>query len=511
MAEPRQESLGTNEGASSRPQGLSDPSGVVAVPGLAQKRSDLPRAPPLGKRQRGSFAKAHATLRDPESRACARTALLHDFWSNSNRGVVAAKREAVEALAAEAAGCTREELYPLKKDIVLDTAAALKAAEFRSGPSYLTELRLGHVDAGYGVDEPLARLLKQCNLSLNRGIGPPQKAAELRDSEVRFEDHPLKSACQDVRSDDSDVAAAPLESWLVASGFLLREIETAALAVAHVELEAKSAALWLPASKEDAQGTGVRRTLACWCREADSIACRTCPVCILKAYVPWRKSTLDDTPESLWNAPLFPSLSGRTLSKKAMVAGWQRLAPSDHPPLGGHSARRSGAKRLARWGWPTASIQFLGRWASLVVLEYIEEAAAEVPLEASGQTLAQKNDLETSAPLALRYKDLEVFAARLRAVDARLAVLDSALAALKEDDRKVSEQSSLPQLVISLAHKRAHVAATLSFATPAKFWRTRCGWAFANSSDFTLANAIPSEIATCDRCIKKRASATEWW
>ena len=39
------------------------------------------------------------------------------------------------------------------------------------------------------------------------------------------------------------------------------------------------------------------------------------------------------------------------------VAGRQSVAPPEHPGLGGHTARRSGAKRLARLGWRVLVIQ----------------------------------------------------------------------------------------------------------------------------------------------------------
>eukprot|EP00972_Heterocapsa_arctica_P040245 5929841-Heterocapsa_arctica.AAC.1 len=77
-----------------------------------------------------------------------------------------------------AAGSTA--IYPLTAEVVVKVAAALKAAHLRSATQYLGELRLGHIEAFHEVPSWLARLMFKCRLSLNRGIGPPDKAPEVR-------------------------------------------------------------------------------------------------------------------------------------------------------------------------------------------------------------------------------------------------------------------------------------------------------------------------------------------
>ena len=46
---------------------------------------------------------------------------------------------------------------------------------------------------------------------------------------------------------------------------------------------------------------------------------------------------------------LFAALGGEPLAKAAFVAEWQAFAPAGHEQLGGHSARRSGAKWYTPW------------------------------------------------------------------------------------------------------------------------------------------------------------------
>ena len=85
--------------------------------------------------------------------------------------------------------------------------------------------------------------------------------------------------------------------------------------------------------------------------------------------------------QEAWRQPLFPALGNGIPNKAATVAGWQLLVPVDRT-LGGHSARRSGAKFYARQGWHVTAIQHLCRWASSQVLEHVEEAYAEDPVAA---------------------------------------------------------------------------------------------------------------------------------
>ena len=66
-----------------------------------------------------------------------------------------------------------------------------------------------------------------------------------------------------------------------------------------------------------------------------------------------------------------------------LYAAWRALAPADYELLGGHSARRSGAKwfaaRLAAGVHPG-----VGRRAGSTVLEYVEETLHELPVDLDG-------------------------------------------------------------------------------------------------------------------------------
>ena len=92
-----------------------------------------------------------------------------------------------------------------------------------------------------------------------------------------------------------------------------------------------------------------------------------------------------------------PSSRTRTdgpFTKEAVVKNWQEyLDPLDvNQSISGHSARRSGAKTLAKLGWSLWMIQFFGRWAGEMVRGYVEEAYAEL----SCKWAVQASQSETS-------------------------------------------------------------------------------------------------------------------
>ena len=121
--------------------------------------------------------------------------------------------------------------------------------------------------------------------------------------------------------------------------------------------------IYIPVSKCDQQGLGVRRTLQC-CNN------KTC-----YRWCPWRLWT------EMWKALrgaerepqefVFQDSQGSKLSKTKMVEGWAMVTSKD---IQGHSARRSGAM-----GMPIQELAFLGRWRSSVVLTYAEDALQSEP------------------------------------------------------------------------------------------------------------------------------------
>ena len=139
--------------------------------------------------------------------------------------------------------------------------------------------------------------------------------------------------------------------------------------------------LRLPMSKTDPRGNGASRRLTCICKlpvEVGDMLPEACPVGAVHRQVSRLHSlfgwAIDDDRAG---KPLFPRAGGLRASKVQLVQAWSMATAQNEKPSG-HSPRRSGAKRYARQGWSVWMIQFMGRWAASTVLEYIEEAMAEV-------------------------------------------------------------------------------------------------------------------------------------
>ena len=153
------------------------------------------------------------------------------------------------------------QFLPLTPSVMMEIAAILKMAMFRSGSAYLIEMRTAHIRAGHPWTNDLELALKDCKRSLQRGLGPPCKAAEFR-----------LEWLVDVKRVDFEDGAWPAAHWLVwpfGIRFLLREVELACISFNSREISfnrhEQSVTLLLTASKTDPSAKGVRRTLACDC------------------------------------------------------------------------------------------------------------------------------------------------------------------------------------------------------------------------------------------------------
>ena len=444
-------------------------------------RADFPLQPPA-KRARGSREMALAVAADERALAEARAALEKDFYANSSRAAVSAKRVLAGLLAARVAatrGVERGAGFPLSVDVVLDVAAALKAGSFASAPQILAELRLEHIERGYAFSATLARAFQSAKRSATRGLGPVEKAAELK----------LEDICVQVSAPDPVPMA--FEAYVIAVRFLLREIELANLRCGQVLLGSTSAGLMtvrihLPVSKMDSQGSGAMVTPACSCG-ATSFSRDTCAAHVAeKCLAARRREGAGD------GDPLFPREGGGAPSKAEMVRAWAALAPPGHPAPGGHSARRTGAKTYARAGWPVASIQAVGRWASATVLEYIEEAIRELPRGSRGEVIVSEPATADSHLLPLG------------ALLDRVARAEDAIASLVE---RGPQPPPLPDVEVAapslpfLVNVRSGVLhARASGSEP----RTCCGWHFgscmADIRAKTEEQATQLAHLACGRC-----------
>ena len=194
--------------------------------------------------------------RDPKRLEKERSKLCQGFSSCSSRRAKEVKRQEVMTLAAKVSESGRP--LPLSIQTVERVAAALKAAGFKSGPQYLGELRLAHVEAGYEVGSWLSRSLRLCKKALERDSGPTRRAPEVKAEQIST----LKAK---VGAGSRKMLEWPDLSYWWSMTWMLREIELRELRWKHVLIreDDKLVTLRICKSKVDQMGAGVRRTLTC--------------------------------------------------------------------------------------------------------------------------------------------------------------------------------------------------------------------------------------------------------
>ena len=167
----------------------------------------------------------------------------------------------------------------------------------------------------------------------------------------------------------------PMRSVMLASWWLLREIEASSAERSHIEIDKVQRLIhWkLPSSKADWQALGATRTHSCNCEQ--NARQPECPYHSMVEHL--------EAVGAISDRWVFPSATGEQSSK----CGWadtmqsmaQQLNLPTHTDTGarrftGHSARATGAVYLAQTQIELWRIQLFGRWGSEWFRIYIRDA-----------------------------------------------------------------------------------------------------------------------------------------
>ena len=170
-------------------------------------------------------------------------------------------------------------------------------------------------------------------------------------------------------------------------------------------------------------------------------------------------------------------------------------------------------------------ITFFGRWASAVVLSYIEEALAEVTHTWSLAS-ASSNSASSPAPAAqqqafflensssLAVGQLETLTARVAAADAGMLQLRDRLSTVEvqvldeiSDRIAVAPQESTSPFYIRTPAK-THLLFEGTTTNPKPLWSTVCGWRCGtahNAQLLTFIELSKLEHSLCERCLAWQA------
>eukprot|EP00971_Amphidinium_carterae_P337156 6473851-Amphidinium_carterae.1 len=180
-----------------------------------------------------------------------------------------------------------------------------------------------------------------------------------------------------------------------------------------------------------------------------------------------------------------------------------------NPPPTGHFMRRSGAKDCARRGLPLHRIQWMGRWGSLAVLVYVEEAAEETP---GGLSIGQSCQ-EMDEVIAQRVAQLVRTSVKEDIVQTvKQEVAEAYAATADELNHKVAEVNNLvmPSCVVSISSNTVH-AVLSGFVGDPSSCVTRCGWRWGGGSARVVTDTRVSNAKICSKCKPfLHAVAPEW-
>ena len=309
--------------------------------------------------------------------------------------------------------------------------------------------------------------------------------------------------------------------WMLATLFLLREVEVASLVFPCQEIEfdeaAKTVTIRLAVSKTDPEGRGCRRTLACNCQGCEINACPYCSAMalVIKQEKCTGVSRFDQEAASI---PVGQADDPRSFVKKECMiaalredvrflqASWVVNRDVDISTVSGHSLRRSGCKHYARMGLPIDMIQHMSRHSSSAVMGYVEEAMEETPT-ASTRMLQHMMLQDQVAQIAFKTASLEKM---VQEATDRVKTISLKAGEGNADRNSIScivKSFVQPEVIVNLATLKIHSTYGCIFSSVPLQWKTACGWqrwhwvsAGRLVKSIMSSEERPCGATVCDKC-----------
>lgn len=312
---------------------------------------------------------------------------------------------------------------------------------------------------------------------------------------------------------------------VLATWFMLREIEMAAARASHLRVDSHEVFILIPTYKTDSFGKLTERSLKCTCR------IRRHPMCPYHAAV----RHLDRLnhrghSESPHTVPLFPDKDGTTPSKHRMVEvirmvightgqALERPDAQGRPMqrFGGHSLRAAGAQLLAASGVPIQLIQLLGRWTSMAIQRYTQEAALAVVPDLPSQVLEGDGIMHLLPGPCSATPTQSPPAVVQPPIDKDDTHNDEAIARLDQSNKDQGDQiqrirGELNQMKAAITKPQfafvkrirspvVHIGSQVELANPPRRWRSKCGWSYGISNFLRVAEIV-TPMRKCKKCFE---------
>lgn len=200
----------------------------ILVDLTATRRKNGPTFPAPGtpsKRRRGSYDDALAIAGSSQAMEQAETAFEEAKYANGTTRVKSSLWKTWMNI------CAMKQLspLPLMVETMEKVCAVLKSAGYRSGVAYLYEAKQRRIRQGFSWSDRLEVAVRDCKRALERYVGPPRKAQEIRLQWFAEMQHVETHAVPTWPADRAMV-------WLFASRFLLREGEMSTLVLSDKEV-----------------------------------------------------------------------------------------------------------------------------------------------------------------------------------------------------------------------------------------------------------------------------------
>ena len=478
-------------------------------PPMARGRADLPVQHPSGQRASLTLALVAA---QPNNRKRSLDALDRDILARTSQPAQESRLRTFRAI------CAAWEVapFPLSIESVRCCAASLKAGGYRSASLFM-QAAINH-QIRY-IREPIHPLIRatirDAVRSIRRGLGP----SRLKEG---FDVFALAAAVDVDDQDPFDCTrhAHLADACIIASWFMLRELEVASALRHHLTLEGDEVRLLIPIHKTSTSGSLTSRSLRCPCRMAVHRLC------------PWHASErhlvrLNSGPSRghRSSTPLVPDQHGGVMTKVAFVTalrgllqhvGIQVHIETDEgkkvPRFGGHSLRVSGAMMLASAQVPIHLIQLMGRWSSSAVERYTQNAPlVTLPSLPAGvfrqEDLALPPAMQTprgmnpATPGLTPAPSTPATATVVHQRDPRLPEVRHKIANLEEEITAIRALIKKPtmSLVVRPRSQVVHQAIVEEQSNLPQVWQTKCGWSYGCSRFFRLQE-LDSGFQPCKKC-----------
>ena len=476
--------------------------GAASVEGRKKRRPDFPQMRSV---EKGGIC----NVGQPELKRQALDDLMNDMYAATSR----APRDALLRTWYKFHNVwfgDSEPVLPVTEDKILKVSSLFKKGGYKSVKNYFSRIKDHHVTSGFCWDDRLELMAKKCTRSVLRGLGGAQRS-EAFDYETVVEH--IKD---EINSLDPEGPINPVAVVVVATLFMLREVEASAIERSDVSFGQSSVCLKLPVSKVDWQAKGCSRTWNCLCEKG-----LPCPVRILKEHMGLIEGLFPGM-----DVPLFPTQEGGPCAKQGVVntircaidaAGGCGQDNNGHWRFSGHTFRITGARLLCRLGLDPITIQ-LGRWGSSAVLSYLSEApldcfhhrisGPEPEAQLIGNRVAGVN-------LNVNQLHAETFHKKLKEQEEATKAYEDQVRKIKDLQGQVDGRQTNDTNASSHDNHRDEIwevknifsevrhRSLVNLQEPPAHWKTLCGWHFSGKPHAHTSRTLDSNSLggrPCPKC-----------